>query len=369
MKSVGFIGWRGMVGSVLIQRMQEENDFLSINPEFFSTSQKGQNGPNINGISCKKLKNAYDINLLKKMDIIITCQGSIYTEYMYPKLRINGWKGYWIDAASTLRMSKDSVIALDPVNYKLIKNAIDKGIKTFVGGNCTVSLMLMSLGGLFVNQLVEWVAVSTYQAASGAGASHILELLKQMGVLFSEISEDLINNSSILNIEHKVTQKSRDFSFPVENFSVPLAGSLIPWIDIKMTNGQTKEEWKGQAETNKILQLKKPISIDGTCVRISSLRCHSQSFVVKLKKDVPLQDIKDIISNHNEWVNIIPNDKKSTLNKLTPSAVTGTLNIPIGRLRKLNMGKKYLSAFTVGDQLLWGASEPLRRILNLLVKV
>jgi aspartate-semialdehyde dehydrogenase len=363
MKLVGLIGWRGMVGSVLLKRMQEENDFIKMNPIFFSTSQSGQDGPIINNASSNILKDAYNINLLKEMDIIITCQGSVYTEKIYPDLRKNGWKGYWIDAASTLRMNSDSVIVLDPVNYNIIKNAMNTGIKTFVGGNCTVSLMLMSLGGLFQQKLIEWISVSTYQAASGAGARHVMELLKQMGVLFNSVKKDLLNDSiSILDIEDKVTQMSRSALFPTKYFSVPLAGSLIPWIDKVMTNGQTREEWKGQAETNKILGLKNKLLIDGTCVRISSLRCHSQSFIIKLKKELSLEDIEEMITNHNQWVNVIPNNIENTLLKLTPSAVTNTLNIPIGRLRKLNIGPKYLSAFTVGDQLLWGAAEPLSLI-------
>lgn len=370
MKSVGIIGWRGMVGSVLLQRMQEENDFSKIIPNFFSTSQSGQDGPILNNVLFKNLKDAYNINLLQEMDIIITCQGSSYTEKIYPKLRKSNWQGYWIDAASTLRMKDDSIIILDPVNLNVIKNSLNKGIKTFVGGNCTVSLMLMALGGLFANNLIDWISISTYQAASGAGSRYVIELLKQMGSLYSVVAKDLLNHScSVLEIEKKVTQKIRDKNFPLENFSVPLATSLIPWIDIKMENGQSREEWKGQAETNKILNLKKTVLIDGTCVRISSIRCHSQSFMIKLNKDVSLKSLEELIVNHNKWVSFIPNNIEETLFNLTPSAVTSTLNIPVGRLRKLNMGKKYLSAFTVGDQLLWGAAEPLRRMLNLLLDI
>ncbi|WP_186821886.1 aspartate-semialdehyde dehydrogenase [Buchnera aphidicola] len=370
MKSVGIIGWRGMVGSVLLKRMQEEKDFSKIIPYFFSTSQSGQNGPIINNTLSKNLKDAYNINSLQEMDIIITCQGSAYTEKIYPQLRNNNWKGYWIDAASTLRMENDSIIILDPVNLNIINNALDKGIKTFVGGNCTVSLMLMALGGLFSNNLIDWISVSTYQAASGAGSRYVVELLKQMGCLYSVVAEKLSDQScSILDIEKKVTLESHSKNFPSENFSVPLAASLIPWIDIEMKNGQSREEWKGQAETNKILGLKKQVLIDGTCVRISSIRCHSQSFLIKLNKDISLESIRKIIVNHNQWVNIIPNHMQETLYNLTPSAVTGTLNIPIGRLRKLSMGNRYLSAFTVGDQLLWGAAEPLRRMLNLLINI
>ncbi len=370
MKTVGLVGWRGMVGSVLLKRMQEENDFSKIKPVFFSTSQFGQKSPLLNNISHNILEDAYDFDVLKEMDIIITCQGGTYTEEVYLKLRKNGWEGYWIDAASNLRMKNDSVIILDPVNYDLIQNSINKGIKTFIGGNCTVSLMLMSLGGLFKKELVEWISVSTYQAASGAGARHMIELLNQMGRLYNVVEKDLLNNSlSILSIERKVTETSRNFNFPVEKFSVPLAGSLIPWIDIKMSNGQSREEWKGQSETNKVLGTTNHILIDGICVRIGSLRCHSQAFVIKLKKDLSLKNVEEIIGNHNEWVNVVPNNIQDTLLKLTPCSVTDTLNIPIGRLRKLNMGKKYLSAFTVGDQLLWGAAEPLRRMLNILINL
>ncbi|QIQ42174.1 MAG: aspartate-semialdehyde dehydrogenase [Buchnera aphidicola (Microlophium carnosum)] len=370
MKIVGLVGWRGMVGSVLLKRMQEENDFLKIKPVFFSTSQSGQTSSILHNISHNVLEDAYNIDVLKEMNIIITCQGGSYTEEVYPKLRKNGWKGYWIDAASNLRMQSDSVIILDPVNYNLIQHAINKGIKSFIGGNCTISLMLMSLGGLFAKELIEWISVSTYQAASGAGSRHMIELLNQMGKLYNVVEKDLLNSSlPILSIEHKVTQMSRSFDFPIKNFSVPLAGSLIPWIDIEMSNGQSREEWKGQAETNKILENKNKILIDGICVRIGSLRCHSQSFVIKLKKDLSLKNIEAIIEQHNQWVDVIPNNIRDTLLKLTPSAVTNTLNIPIGRLRKLNIGKKYLSAFTVGDQLLWGAAEPLRRMLNILINV
>jgi len=370
MKLVGLVGWRGMVGSVLLKRMKEENDFLKIKPIFFSTSQSGKYGPKINNTSHNILKNAYNIDLLKEMDIIITCQGGAYTNLIYPKLRESGWQGYWIDAASNLRMKDDSIIVLDPVNYNFIKYSINKGIKTFIGGNCTVSLMLMSLGGLFEKELIEWISVSTYQAASGAGARYMIELIRQMGVLYNSVEKDLSNSSlSILDIERKVTEISRSSHFPIKNFSTPLAGSLIPWIDAKMSCGQSREEWKGQSETNKILGLKNQVIIDGICVRIGSLRCHSQSFMIKLKKELSLENIEEIIRNHNQWVNIIPNNIEDTLLKLTPSAVTDTLNIPIGRLRRLNMGKKYISAFTVGDQLLWGAAEPLRRMLNLLINI
>ncbi|QCI23962.1 aspartate-semialdehyde dehydrogenase [Buchnera aphidicola (Macrosiphoniella sanborni)] len=367
-KLVGLVGWRGIVGSVLLKRMIEENDFSKINPVFFSTSQYGKDSPVINKISYDCLKNAYDINLLKDMDIIITCQGSSYTDTVYPKLRTNGWKGYWIDAASTLRMKTDSIIILDPVNHEMIKNGIQKGIKTFIGGNCTVSLMLMALAGLFKKELIEWITVSTYQAASGAGSRHMIELLNQMGTLYNTVKQDLLNHSStILDIENKVTNITRSCNFPIKYFSVPLAGSLIPWIDKEVKNGQSREEWKAQAETNKILGCVNKVIIDSTCVRIGSLRCHSQSFFIKLKKELSLKSIEELIDNDNKWVNVIPNNIQDTLLKLTPSAVTNTLDIPIGRIRILNIGKKYLSAFTVGDQLLWGAAEPLRRMLNLLI--
>lgn len=370
LKSVGIIGWRGMVGSVLLKRMEEEKDFSKFTPNFFSTSQSGQDGPTINKTVFKNLKDAYNIELLKEMDIILTCQGSSYTERVYSQLRNKNWQGYWIDAASTLRMHDDAIIILDPVNLNVINNALKKGIKTFIGGNCTVSLMLMALGGLFKNNLIDWISVSTYQAASGAGSRYVIELLKQMGFLYNVIDKDLLSDSySVLEIENKVTQAIRNKRCPSQNFSVPLATSLIPWIDIKMSNGQSREEWKGQSETNKILGLEKKILIDGTCVRISSIRCHSQSFTIKLNKNLTLENVEEIIIQNNKWVDIIPNNIEDTVFNLTPTAVTGTLNIPVGRIRKLNMGNKYLSAFTVGDQLLWGAAEPLRRMLKLLINM
>ncbi|CAL4325164.1 Aspartate-semialdehyde dehydrogenase [Buchnera aphidicola (Protaphis terricola)] len=370
MKSVGFIGWRGMVGSVLLERMIQENDFIKIHPHFFSTSQPGQDGPIINNILFKNLKDAYNINLLKEMDIILTCQGGFYTNAVYSKLRKENWRGYWIDASSTLRMSDDSIIVLDPINLKIIQEGLDNGIKTFVGSNCTVSLMLMALGGLFSKNLIEWISVSTYQAASGAGAKYIIELLKQMGALYNVVSKDLLNKSySILDIEKKVTKEIENNQFPLKYFPIPLAGNLIPWIDIDMNNGQSREEWKGQFETNKILGFKNKVIIDGICVRISSIRCHSQSFTIKLNKNLSLKNIEEIIVSHNNWVSFVPNSIEETISKLTPSSVTGTLNIPIGRLRKMNIGEKYFSAFTVGDQLLWGAAEPLRRMLNLLINI
>ena len=366
MKNVGFVGWRGMVGSVLMQRMVEEHDFDYINPVFFSTSQAGQAAPTFGG-KTGTLQSADNIDALKALDIIVTCQGGDYTSETYKKLRATGWQGYWIDAASTLRMEDDAIIVLDPVNKANIHAALDKGIKTFVGGNCTVSLMLMSLGGLFAENLVDWISVSTYQAASGGGARHMRELLTQMGMLNAEVAKELQDpNSSILDIERKVTQKMRDGSLPTDNFGVPLAGSLIPWIDKALDNGQSREEWKGQAETNKILGTSEIIPVDGLCVRIGALRCHSQSFTIKLKKDISVPEVEKLLAAHNDWVKVVPNDRELSMRELTPAAVTGTLTTPVGRLRKLNMGKDYLSAFTVGDQLLWGAAEPLRRMLRIL---
>ena len=369
MKNVGFIGWRGMVGSVLMDRMQQEQDFANLNPVFFTTSQAGQKAPVFGGKEAGTLKDAFDIEELKKLDIIVTCQGGDYTNEVYPKLKATGWDGYWVDAASALRMEKDAIIVLDPVNQHVIANGLKNGIKTFVGGNCTVSLMLMALGGLFERDLVEWISVATYQAASGAGAKNMRELVSQMGLLEKSVSAELANPaSSILEIERKVTAEMRADSFPTDNFGAALAGSLIPWIDKLLPSGQTKEEWKGYAETNKILGLSdNPIPVDGLCVRIGALRCHSQAFTIKLKKDIPLEEIEQILASHNEWVKVIPNDKETTLRELTPAKVTGTLSVPVGRLRKLVMGPEYLAAFTVGDQLLWGAAEPVRRILKQLV--
>lgn len=367
MKNVGFIGWRGMVGSVLMQRMTEERDFDAIRPVFFSTSQHGSAAPAFGGQQ-GTLQDAYDIDALSALDIIITCQGGDYTNEVYPKLRASGWQGYWIDAASSLRMQDDAIIILDPVNHAVIQQGLDKGIKTFVGGNCTVSLMLMSLGGLFANDLVEWASVATYQAASGGGARHMRELLTQMGMLHADVAKELQNPASaILDIERKVTEATRSGKLPTDNFGVPLAGSLIPWIDKQLDNGQSREEWKGQAETNKILNTASVIPVDGLCVRVGALRCHSQAFTLKLKKDVSLPEIEQMLATHNDWVRVIPNDRELTMRELTPAAVTGTLNTPVGRLRKLNMGAEYLSAFTVGDQLLWGAAEPLRRMLRILL--
>jgi len=368
MKNVGFIGWRGMVGSVLMQRMVEERDFDAIRPVFFSTSQLGQPAPSFGGSTGGTLQDAFDLDALKALDIIVTCQGGDYTNEIYPKLRASGWQGYWIDAASSLRMKDDAIIILDPVNQDVITAGLNNGVKTFVGGNCTGSLMLMSLGGLFANNLVEWASVATYQAASGGGARHMRELLTQMGMLHADVAKELQDPASaILDIERKVTAATRSGKLPTDNFGVPLAGSLIPWIDKQLDNGQSREEWKGQAETNKILNSSSVIPVDGLCVRVGALRCHSQAFTLKLKKDVSLPEIEQMLATHNDWVRVIPNDRELTMRELTPAAVTGTLNTPVGRLRKLNMGPEYLSAFTVGDQLLWGAAEPLRRMLRILL--
>jgi len=367
MKRVGIVGWRGMVGSVLMQRMREENDFANIEPVFFSTSQAGQAAPDV-GKDVPTLKDANSIEELSRMDVIITCQGGDYTKAVYGDLRQSGWKGYWIDAASTLRMQEDSVIVLDPVNRKVIDQALDAGRTDFVGGNCTVSLMLMGMGALMEQDLVEWVSPMTYQAASGSGAKHMRELLEQMGALHGT-SAELLNDpaSAILDIDRKVIDTMRGSDFPVDQFGVPLAGSLIPWIDTPMESGQSREEWKAQVECNKILgRSDNPVPIDGICVRIGAMRSHSQALTIKLRKDVPLADVEAILRESNDWCKVVPNDKESTMAELTPARVTGTLDVPVGRLRKLAMGPEYLSAFTVGDQLLWGAAEPLRRMLNIL---
>lgn len=369
MMKVGFIGWRGMVGSVLMQRMREENDFALIEPIFFTTSSPGGKGPNV-GRDVPPLKDARNIAGLKAMDVIVSCQGGDYTTEIFPKLRGEGWNGHWIDAASTLRMEQDAVIILDPVNRSVIDNALIKGGKNWIGGNCTVSLMLMSVGGLFHESLVEWISAMTYQAASGAGAQNMRELLMQMGEAH-RVASDLLTDpaSAILDIDREVAGTLRDQRFPTAHFGVPLAGSLIPWIDRDLGNGQSKEEWKGAAETNKILGLENaPIPIDGLCVRIGAMRCHSQALTIKLKKNVPMDDIHDLIANANPWAKVIPNEREVTMQQLTPTAVTGTLNTPVGRLRKMSMGDDYLAAFTVGDQLLWGAAEPLRRMLRILVE-
>ena len=373
MLKVGFVGWRGMVGSVLMQRMMEENDFAEIEPQFFTTSQVGGAAPNV-GKDSPALKNANDIAELAKMDVIVTCQGGDYTSDIFPKLRNAGWQGHWVDAASTLRMDKDAVIILDPVNIHVIEDALaQKGKdglgKNWVGGNCTVSLMLMALNGLFKADLIEWVSSMTYQAASGAGAQNMRELLNQMGEAHFAASQLLADPASaILDIDRTIAGTLRDGKFPTANFGVPLAGSLIPWIDSDLGNGQSKEEWKGGVETNKILgRSQNPIPIDGLCVRIGAMRCHSQAMTIKLKKNVPLDEISHMLAEANQWAKVIPNNREASMRALTPAAVTGQLNTPIGRLRKLNMGDDYLSAFTVGDQLLWGAAEPLRRMLHILI--
>jgi aspartate-semialdehyde dehydrogenase len=375
MKKVGFVGWRGMVGSVLMQRMIEQNDFANIvEPVFFTTSQVGQAGPNI-GKEIPTLKDANDIKSLSAMDAIVTCQGGDYTSKVYADLRASGWKGYWIDAASTLRMQDHAVIVLDPVNRSVIDDAISAGKKDFIGGNCTVSLMMLAMGGLLDHDLIDWISVMTYQAASGGGAKHMRELIAQMGSTHGCV-KDLLDDpkSAILEIDKKVTEHLRSEQYPTDQFDVPLAGSLIPWIDVQLDNGQSKEEWKGGAEANKILgrtgksRTDNIIPIDGLCVRIGAMRSHSQALTVKLKKDVPLDEIHQMLAESNEWVKVVANDRQLTMAQLSPAAVTGSLDIPVGRLRKMNMGNEYLSAFTVGDQLLWGAAEPLRRMLNIILE-
>jgi aspartate-semialdehyde dehydrogenase len=368
MKTVGLIGWRGMVGSVLMQRMQAEDDFAHIDPVFFTTSQVGEAGPDV-GKAIPALTDAKDIDALKAMDIIISCQGGDYTKEVYPALRAAGWDGYWIDAASTLRMKDDSIIVLDPVNMTVIKDGLVNGIKTYVGGNCTVSLMMMALGGLFQRDLIEWITPMTYQAASGAGARNMRELLTQMGSLRDSV-KNLLDDpaSAILEIDRAVTDHMNGADYPVDNWGVPLAGSLIPWIDSQLETGQSREEWKAQVETNKILgRTSNPIPIDGLCVRIGAMRCHSQALTIKLKQNLPLDEIHSMLADANDWVKVVLNEREVTMRELTPAAVSGTLTIPVGRLRKLSMGPEYLSAFTVGDQLLWGAAEPLRRMLRILL--
>ena len=366
MKKVGFVGWRGMVGSVLMARMQAENDFAHFDPVFFTTSNVGGKGP---GEGKEPLTDAKSIADLKRMDAIVTCQGGDYTNEIQPKLRAAGWDGYWIDAASALRMKNDAVIILDPVNMQVIKDALGRGVKNFIGGNCTVSLMLMALHGLFKDGLIEWMTAMTYQAASGAGAQNMRELIAQMGAAHASAAELLADPASaILEIDRRVADTLRSAALPKEHFGVALAGSLIPWIDKEMDNGQSREEWKGQAEGNKILgRENRPIPIDGICVRIGAMRCHSQALTIKLTRDLPMSEIEAILASANDWVKVIPNTREASVRELTPAAVTGSLNVPVGRLRKLSMGGQYLSAFTVGDQLLWGAAEPLRRMLRILL--
>ncbi|MFS8978420.1 aspartate-semialdehyde dehydrogenase [Cupriavidus necator] len=375
---VGLVGWRGMVGSVLMQRMQEERDFDHIEPVFFSTSNAGGQAPAM-AKNETTLKDANDIEALKKCDVVLTAQGGDYTNEVFPKLRAAGWKGYWIDAASSLRMKDDAIIVLDPVNQGVIKDALSKGVKNFIGGNCTVSCMLIGLGGLFEADLIEWMTSMTYQAASGGGAQHMRELLTQFGTLNASVKPLLDNPASaILEIDRTILATQHGLSAEeTKQFGVPLAGNLIPWIDKDLGNGQSKEEWKGGAETNKILGRGEgflgatgatPIAVDGLCVRIGAMRCHSQALTIKLRKDVPLDEIEGMLAAHNPWAKVVPNTREASMTDLTPAAVTGTLTIPVGRLRKMQMGGEYLSAFTVGDQLLWGAAEPLRRMLRILIE-
>lgn len=375
MKKVGLVGWRGMVGSVLLQRMEQEGDFKFIEPVYFSTSAVGGKAPTVGGRDGGILLDAMSIDALKGMDIVVTCQGGDYTKAVFPQLRAAGWKGHWIDAASTLRMENDAVIILDPVNRDVIDAALAKGGRNWIGGNCTVSLMLMGLGGLFRHDLVEWISAMTYQAASGAGAQNMRELIAQMGALHDAVRAELADPASaILEIDRKVAQTMRSAQFPTTNFrGAPLAGGLIPWIDVPVEHGQSKEEWKGGAECNKILgrpAFRTPgsIPIDGLCVRIGAMRCHSQGLTIKLRKDVPLDEVSEIIAGANDWVKVVPNVREASERELSPAAVTGTLSVPVGRLHKLAMGGEYLGAFTVGDQLLWGAAEPLRRMLRILTE-
>ena len=368
-QSVGLVGWRGMVGSVLMQRMRDEGDFSLIDPVFFSTSNAGGRAPDWAGATA--LQNAFDIEALKKLPIIVTAQGGDYTYEVYPKLRAAGWAGMWIDAASTLRMKDHAIIVLDPVNRGVVDAALKRGVKDFIGGNCTVSCMMMGLAGLFKHDLIEWMTSMTYQAASGGGAQHMRELLTQFGLIHAEVNAKLADPASaILDIDRSVLALQQGGCLPTEQFGVPLAGNLIPWIDKDLGNGMSREEWKGEAETNKILGRGEgfgstPIPIDGLCVRIGAMRCHSQALTIKLKRDIPLDELSDIVANGTAWAKVITNTKEATLKGLSPVAVTGTLDIPVGRMRKLSMGSDYLGAFTVGDQLLWGAAEPLRRMLRI----
>ncbi|MBI3916522.1 MAG: aspartate-semialdehyde dehydrogenase [Betaproteobacteria bacterium] len=373
MMKAGIIGWRGMVGSVLVQRMREEGDFDLIDPVFFSTTRAGGSAPAI-GRSVPPVRDAGSVPELAAMDILVSCQGSDYTAAMYSKVRAAGWNGYWIDAARTLRMNDDAVIVLDPVNRSVIQNALAKGIRNYIGGNCTVSCMVMGMHGLFAHDLVEWMTCTTYQAASGGGAQHMRELLTQFGLVNAEV-RDLLTDpaSSILDIDRRVLAKQTDGTLPMENFGgVPLAGNLIPWIDRDLGNGVSLEEWKGGAETNKILGRGEAFGtpatpIDSLCVRIGAMRCHSQALTIKLKRNLPLAELTEIIAGANEWVRLIPNERESSMRELNPAAVSGRLHIPVGRVRKLAIGGEYLGAFTVGDQLLWGAAEPLRRMLRIAI--
>jgi len=368
MLRVGIVGWRGMVGSVLVQRMCEARDFDLVEPVFFSSSQAGGRGPAI-GKDVEAVRDAMDVDALRGLPVIVSCQGGEYTNAVHPKLRSAGWKGYWIDAASALRMNDDAVIILDPVNLPLIEQAYAKGVRNFIGGNCTVSLMLMGLAGLFRNDLVEWMTSMTYQAASGAGAANMRELVAQMSAI-GEHAKPLLDDpgASALAFDRAVTDTVRASALPREHLGYPLAASLLPWIDKDLGDGQSREEWKGQAESNKILgRSARPIPIDGICVRIGAMRCHSQAFTIKLRKDVPLDEVEGMLVEGNEWVKLVPNQREASLAELTPAAVTGKLSVPVGRVRKLPMGGEYLAAFSVGDQLLWGAAEPLRRMLRILL--
>ena len=368
MLTVGIVGWRGMVGSVLVQRMREERDFDHVEPVFFSTSQAGGKGPDI-GRAVEPVKSAHDLKALKALPVIVSCQGGDYTNEVYPKLRAEGWQGYWVDAASALRMQDDAVIILDPVNMPLIERAVAKGVKAYIGGNCTVSLMLMGMAGLMQRGEVEWMTSMTYQAASGAGAANMRELVAQMARI-GESARRLLEDpaSAILDIDKAVTDAVRGPDLPKEHFGFPLAASLLPWIDKDLGNGQSREEWKGQAETNKILGTNgHPIAVDGVCVRVGAMRCHSQALTIKLKRALPLDEIEGMLAEANDWVKVVPNRREESLAELTPAAVTGKLTVPVGRLRKLPMGEDYLAAFTVGDQLLWGAAEPLRRMVRILL--
>jgi aspartate-semialdehyde dehydrogenase len=368
MLRVGIVGWRGMVGSVLVQRMREERDFDHLEPVFFSTSQAGGKGPSI-GKAVESVKNATEIEALKTLPVVISCQGGDYTSEVYPKLRAAGWNGYWIDAASTLRMKDDAVIILDPLNLDLIKDSVSKGVKNYIGGNCTVSLMLMGMAGLFQRDQVEWMTSMTYQAASGQGAAAMRDLVGQMRTL-GDTTRGLMDDpaSAILDIDRAVTDSIRSRELPKETIGYPLAGSLLAWIDKDLGNGQSREEWKAQAEANKILGRNgNAIPMDGICVRIGAMRCHSQAMTIKLRRPVPLDEIEGMLADAHDWVKVVPNRREETLAELTPAAVSGKLSVPVGRLRKMPMGDDYLAAFTVGDQLLWGAAEPLRRMVRILL--
>lgn len=369
MKKLGIIGWRGMVGSVLMERMEQEDDFSLVKSFLFSIGQKGDSAPRYKNTH-ETILDSNNLDELIEMDIIMSCQGGDYTKTMHPKLRSHGWQGYWIDAASTLRMSDESIIVLDPVNLSQIEQGLNRGIKDFIGGNCTVSLMLMGLGSLFKADLVEWMTSMTYQAASGAGAQNMIELLAQMNYLGKSYENEVKNNPEVtaLKLEQLMKKQFQNKDYPKENFGHSLALSLLPWIDVKLDAGQSKEEWKGQVEANKILGLKNPVAIDGTCVRVASLRCHSQAFTIKLKKSIDIKTIENMIAESNPWTEVVANDKEETLKRLTPEQISGTMKIPVGRIRKMTLGDNYLNAFSIGDQLLWGAAEPLRRTLRIILK-